>query len=198
MRSVAWGSDAVMPTSCFHRAGAEALMDSIIISAAVTADYPALLDLNDSAVPNVNSIPLATLEHLHRQSAYLGVARRGGERLGFLLALPESADYDSINFGYFRRNYPRFIYIDRIVVGANARRSGIGAALYADLQRAIAGGWPLLTCEVNVRPDNPRSLSFHEQLGFESVGEQDTEGGSKRVRLMALAVGSAAGEVAAC
>jgi uncharacterized protein len=180
MRWGAWGSDeAVAP---------------IIISAAVPADYPALLALNDSAVPNVNSIPLAKLEHLHRQSAYFGVARRAAAPVGFLLAMPETADYDSINFGYFRRNYRRFIYIDRVVVSAAERRAGIGAALYADLQRAIADNWPLLACEVNVRPGNPQSLAFHQRQGFEPVGEQDTEGGSKRVCLMTRALMAADGE----
>ena len=41
-----------------------------------------------------------------------------------------------------------------------------------------------VSCEVDVVPENPGSLRFHEALGFESVGQQDTEGGEKRVRLL--------------
>lgn len=161
-------------------------MSDITISAAGTADYAALLALNDAALPHVNSIPLAKLEHLHRQSAYLGVARDAvGDTAGFLLALTETADYDSMNFGYFRRSYARFMYVDRIVVSAAHRRLGVGAALYADLALQIAADCPLLTCEVNVRPPNPGSMAFHRQMGFEPVGEQDTEGGEKRVCLLA-------------
>lgn len=173
-------------------------MDPIIISAAVPADYPALLALNEAAVPNVNTIPLAKLAHLHRQSVYLGVARRGIDPVGFLLAVSETADYDSMNFGYFLRTYSRFLYVDRVVVRADARRAGIGAALYADLQRAIADDWPLLTCEVNVRPSNPQSLAFHRRQGFEPVGEQDTEGGRKRVCLLAKPLAATANGAAAC
>lgn len=160
-------------------------MRDITITAAVPADYPEILLLNDNAIPAVNSIPETTLAHLHRHSAYLGVARDpGGLLAGFLLALPETADYASINFGYFRRSYARFVYIDRIVVSDRHRRTGTGAALYADLESQVPDDCPMLACEVNLHPPNPGSLAFHRRLGFDAVGEQDTEGGSKRVCLM--------------
>lgn len=164
-------------------------MSTLTITAAATADYPALLAMNEAAIPAVNSIPLEKLLQLHRESAYLGVARRDGVALGFLLAMAETADYDSVNFAYFRRNYPRFVYVDRIVVSASARRGGVGAALYADLQRNVAADCPRLTCEVNLRPRNHRSLAFHQKMGFAAVGEQDTESGSKRVCLMTKLLG---------
>lgn len=161
-------------------------MTRIIVTAGRTADYPAILTLNDDAVPHVNSIPHAKLEHLHGQSLYLGVARSEDDEVaGFLLALTETADYDSENFTWFKARYPRFAYVDRIVVSANFRRAGVGAALYADLARHLPERCPFLTCEVNVRPANPQSLAFHHKLGFEPVGEQETGAGSKRVRLLA-------------
>src|SRR6056297_2004769 len=102
-------------------------MPDLIIEAATAADYPEILALNEAAIPAVNSIPESKLAALHRQSTYLGVARNGaGEMAGFLLALPESADYDSLNFGYFKRTYPAFVYIDRIVVSDRIRRAGVG------------------------------------------------------------------------
>ena len=159
-------------------------MSDITITAASPDDYSALLALNDEAVPHVNSIPLTKLMHLHGESAYFGVARRDGRPVGFLLAMLETADYDSINFGFFRRHYSRFGYIDRIVVSSTLHRAGVGAALYQDLQRSLPKDCPLLACEINVRPSNHQSLAFHQRLGFEAVGEQDTEGGSKRVCLM--------------
>ena len=45
-----------------------------------------------------------------------------------------------------------------------------------------------VTCEVNLQPPNPRSLSFHERLGFREVGRQSTKGGAFTVILMAAPV----------
>lgn len=148
------------------------------------ADHPQILGLNDGAIPAVNRIDRDELEDLHGQSELLVVARAGTTIAGFLLALNESASYASLNFGYFRHRYDRFIYVDRIVVHPGHRRRGIGAGLYGALF-ALAPDAPRITCEVNLRPPNPGSLAFHEKLGFVVVGEQDTEGGSKRVALMA-------------
>jgi predicted GNAT superfamily acetyltransferase len=47
----------------------------------------------------------------------------------------------------------------------------------------------VLFCEVNVRPRNDASLAFHEAIGFREVGQQDTDGGAKRVSLLALDLG---------
>jgi predicted GNAT superfamily acetyltransferase len=45
-----------------------------------------------------------------------------------------------------------------------------------------------VTCEVNLDPPNPRSLAFHERLGFREVGRQATKGGAFTVVLLAAAV----------
>lgn len=165
---------------------------TITVTAGRPSDYPAILDLNDGAVPHVNSIPLARLTHLHGQSLYLGVARGDDERVaGFLLALIETADYDSENFTWFKARYPRFAYVDRVVVSPDFHRRGVGAALYADLAQHLPDGCPYLTCEVNLRPPNAPSLAFHRKLGFEPVGEQETGGGSKRVCLLARSLARA-------
>ena len=146
-------------------------------------DYAQILALNESAIPAVNHIHEGELRRLHQQAEILLVARAGESVAGFLLALNADASYESINYQYFRRRYSRFAYVDRIVVSAAFRRSGIGAGLYQALIEAT-GHLPRITCEVNVKPPNPASMHFHRQLGFTVVGEQDTEGGNKRVALM--------------
>jgi len=157
---------------------------ALLIRQAVPADYPAVLALNDGAVPSVNSIPIEKLAHLHGQSVYFSVACDDAGIAGFLLALDERAVYDSINFRYFQDHYPRFAYVDRVVVHPDRHRSGMGRRLYADLLATVADQSPIVACEVNLQPPNPGSLTFHERLGFTAVGEQLTEGGSKRVCLM--------------
>jgi predicted GNAT superfamily acetyltransferase len=164
-------------------------MNSIEITEATAAQYPRILELNEGAVPHVNSIPLATLQHLHGQSVALLVARAGDEIAGFVLALHEFSSYQSMNFQYFKRRYPEFAYVDRIVVNPDFRRSGIGARLYGALIDTL--NKPVLTCEVNVKPPNPGSYGFHQRLGFTEVDQQDTEGGAKRVALLALPLSAA-------
>ena len=92
----------------------------------------------------------------------------------------------SENYRYFQRKYPRFLYVDRIAVTAEHHRRGVGRALYQHLLNTSSADYPILTCEVNLRPPNPGSLVFHERIGFRAVGEQETEGGAGRVCLMAM------------
>jgi predicted GNAT superfamily acetyltransferase len=127
-------------------------------------DYQQILALNEEAIPAVNRIDQQALETLHAQSRVLIAARAADRLAGFLLALGESARYDSLNFQYFRRHYPQFVYVDRIVVDPAFRSQGIGTGLYR---------------------------TFHSELGFQIVDHQDTDGGRKRVALM---VRSASGE----
>ncbi len=149
------------------------------------ADFAQILTLNADAVPHVNLIDEATLEDLYEQAVALLVARHESQPdavAGFLLALPETAAYESPNFRYFQANVARFAYVDRIVVNPDFRRLGVGAALY-DALFELAAARPV-TCEVNVKPPNPGSMAFHESLGFRQLDEQDTEGGAKRVALL--------------
>ena len=152
---------------------------------ATAADYPDILELNAAAVPHVNLIDEQTLLHLHDQSESLMVARKQDslELEGFLLTLADGADYDSLNYQYFSARYASFVYVDRIVVRPDRQRLGIGRRFYERLF-ALADGRPV-TCEVNIEPPNEQSMRFHHQLGFTRVGEQATEGGSKRVALLA-------------
>ena len=158
--------------------------------------FDQILDLNENAVPHVNSISMETLEKLALESKlFLAVindtAVEGsttvddiGEVVAFLLTMDQHADYQSLNYQYFLKNYEQFLYVDRIVVKPSHHRLGLGKRLYEFATQSTHGEYPILTCEVNVQPPNPDSLRFHEKCGFEGVAEQDTENGTKRVLLM--------------
>ncbi len=154
-------------------------------------DLPALLALNECAVPHVNSIGLEVFDRFATEARYFRVAERDSHPVGFLIAFSPEAGYQSVNFLWFRERYTGFVYIDRVVVSAARRGAGIGGALYRDLQRFCSRFASMLTCEVNIRPSNEASMRFHRDFGFEQVGTQETEGGYKLVSLMAKALPSA-------
>lgn len=106
----------------------------------------------------------------------------------FLLAFDRDADYDSPNFRWFRARYPRFVYIDRVVVADAARGRGLARLLYLDLF-AAAAGHERIVCEVNSDPPNPASDAFHRAMGFAEVGSAAIHDGTKTVRYLSRALG---------
>ena len=82
--------------------------------------------------------------------------------------------------------YPRFVYVDRIVVAPSARGRGLARQLYDTLiGKAGVAGHQRIVCEVNLDPPNPGSDRFHAALGFAEVGSASIHGGTKRVRYLA-------------
>jgi predicted GNAT superfamily acetyltransferase len=126
--------------------------------------------INESEVPHVGRENEAALASLIAKAFAFRVAETAdGHIVGFLLALDQDADYKSLNFKWFQERYPRFMYIDRIAILKEHQKSGLGRALYEDIER-LASGYPLLTLEVNVDPPNPSSMAFHERMGYREVG----------------------------
>lgn len=149
-------------------------------------DVGAVLALNNANVPELNELDAAEVERLAALAEAALVAEVDGEFAGFCWVIAPGKDYGSLNYGWFSRTYERFLYLDRIAVVPEFRRHGIGRAFYAALVEQFRSSWPLLTCEVNLRPPNDRSLEFHHSIGFREVGQQDTDGGKKTVSLLAL------------
>ena len=146
----------------------------------------AVLALNNTHAVELSWLEPDRLASLLRQAFH---ARRIGAVDAFLLALDEQADYDSPNYQWFRQRYPRFVYIDRVVVAPAARGGGYARRLYDDLFRhAVEAGHDLVVCEVNVEPTNPASDAFHAALGFTEIGAAVIHGGSKTVRYLARQV----------
>jgi predicted GNAT superfamily acetyltransferase len=149
--------------------------------AALTAQQKErLLALNNEHAEELSWLEPGELRHLVAE-AFL--ARAVGDCDAFLIAFDQGADYWSPNFQWFRSRYPRFVYVDRVVVAPAARGRGLARRLYEHLfERALADGHSLVTCEVNAEPPNPASDAFHSALGFAPVGSAVIDGGKKSVR----------------
>jgi hypothetical protein len=146
------------------------------------ADEPAVLALNNAHAPEVGAIGA---ERLHELVAKAFYARRIGALDAFLIAFDDTADYDSLNFLWFRERYARFAYVDRIVVSAHARGQGLARLLYRGLYEfAGAHGHDMIACEVNFDPPNPASDAFHESDGFTEVGRMLNPQSAKTVRYL--------------
>lgn len=163
----------------------------VVVRPLESADLPAVLAMNNAAAPAVPTMGAEEFSELVAIASLAVVAEASpGAPAGFLLAVDPGVDYGSENYRWFAARGDSFVYVDRIVVADGARGGGIGRALYAAaFDRAREFGRAEVTCEVNVRPENPESLAFHARLGFEKLGEQETKGGAYRVALLAAPVG---------
>jgi uncharacterized protein len=111
------------------------------------------------------------------------------DRAGFVIIIGPGQSYDSFNYRWFSERYPRFSYLDRVVVRAEARGKGVGRALYERVFADARGaGFPFVGLEVNVDPPNPASDAFHAALGFQSIDVVLNPFSGKTVRYMNRAV----------
>ena len=142
----------------------------------------AVLALNNAHAKELSWLAPERLQYL---VAHAFAARKIGAVDAFLLAFDQDAAYDSPNFLWFRARYPRFVYVDRVVVAAAARGRGLARTLYRDLfDEAARAGHDRVVCEVNSRPPNPESDAFHAALGFVEVGRASIHDDSKDVRYL--------------
>ena len=159
---------------------------------ATEGDLDEVLFHNNAAVPAVNELTRADLDWFLREAhSFLVIDAPDGSIAGFVIGLAgPGLEYESLNYAWFNARYDVFIYVDRIVVAAQGRGLGVGTRLYDEFaQRGRADDHRVMLAEVNIRPRNEVSLAFHEARGFTSVGEQDTEGGTKRVTMLEKRLG---------
>ena len=109
------------------------------------ADDAAALALNNAHATELSFLEPPRFARLVR-GAFL--ARRIGDIEALLIAFDQDADYDSPNFLWFRERYPRFVYVDRIVVAPAQRGRSLARRLYDDL---FGAGAP-----ARARPDRLR------------------------------------------
>lgn len=157
--------------------------------AARTEDFDAILALNEESLRFLSPLDRTRLAQLDAEAALHQVLELEGEVTAFVLALREGAHYDSVNYRWFLARYPRFLYVDRVVVSSTARGQGLGRALYAAVfEQARADAISFVTAEFDVEPPNPASGKFHASFGFKEVGRQCIAKGSKWVSLQVAKV----------
>lgn len=141
------------------------------------ADSDAVLSLNAGSVDVTGPLDGDRLSRIRSMAVRADVVEVDGWIAAFALVLPPEAEYDSVNFGWFRERYGgQFLYLDRVVVSELNRRSGIGGLLY-DAAEADAVARGRLACEVNAEPPNDASLAFHTQRGYVEAGRLTHESG---------------------
>ena len=154
-----------------------------------SSDFDAVIALNDAEVQQTSPMDAARLRLLLGMAAYRKVATVDGEVAAFLIALRDGAPYENDNYDWFASRFPRFLYVDRIVVGARFAGRRIGSRLYEDLFAfARTSGVQTITCEYNIDPPNPASRAFHDRFGFCELSTQWVAGGTKQVSLQAAEI----------
>ncbi len=148
-------------------------------------ELDSILALNNAAGTTILPLDMSRLIELDEQAAYFRVAIVDGQLAGFLIALREDADYGSPNFLWFREHYPKFLYIDRIVIAKPSQGLGLGRIFYSDVPSYAEVRVPLLAFEVFLEPSDDVSVLFHGTYGFQEVGQQVMAGVNRRVALLA-------------
>lgn len=146
-------------------------------------DYGELVTLNNLAVPHVNMLTPEEFKWLASQRGVLRVVEDGHGIAGFVLCLPMGVEYRSDNYKWFSERYKDFLYLDRVVVAERMRRRGVGRAMYSDLEKIAQGRWGSIALEVNLRPPNPVSIAFHEEMGYRPVGVREYNEGLNSVQM---------------
>lgn len=148
------------------------------------ADLAQVLELNRESVRFLSPLDAERLSLLHTLAAYHRVLQYEGRIAAFLLAFREGSAYDSTNYRWFAARYPRFLYIDRIVVSSSMQGRGAGSLFYEDLFAfARVNGVARVTCEIDLEPPNPASQVFHARRGFKQIGTRTYGPAEKLVSL---------------
>lgn len=148
----------------------------------VRADWPRVLELNQASVRELSPLDEQRLRYILGLAHRSLVVERDGELVAFAVAVAPGTDYDSRNYMQLAKQFESFLYLDRIAVAESARRQGLGAALYDEME-AIAVPFGRMVCDVNIAPLNEASLAFHEARGYEPVGQLE-HGTEKTVVLL--------------
>ncbi len=160
------------------------MTDTLPLTEAPPAVLEGVLALNRAAEAETSPLTPARLAELAGWAVFARAVVEEGRVLAFLLGFAPGSPYDSPNYRWFAARYPRFAYVDRVVVAPEARGRGLARRLYEEFG-AFAAAHDLgpLVCEINTAPPNPGSDAFHAALGFAEAGRAQL-GPGKAVRYM--------------
>ena len=129
--------------------------------------------INQANVPAVGSLEsIDKMKELLSISSYHSVLLLNKNVIGFSICFREGTSYWSENYKYFTQGLINFLYIDRIAIDQNYRREGLGKSMYKDIFSSASHENLRVTAEVNTKPKNQISLDFHNNMGFEQIGER--------------------------
>lgn len=134
--------------------------------------YPQVLKLNAEFVHWLSPLDEARLIWLLKKASY---TRQIDSAKGVIIGYPHDIDYpDHKNLNWLSQHLDNYFYIDRVIIDASAQGRGFGYQLYNDIENyARKLGYKHLACEVNTKPNNPDSHTFHLRFGFEVLGDAD-------------------------
>ena len=94
-------------------------------------DILSIYSINQANTPEVGSLESTEkLRDLLNMSSLVLVAKINNEIIGFVVCLEAGAAYTSLNYKYISKKAEKFVYIDRVAIRNQHRRSGIGKSLY--------------------------------------------------------------------
>ena len=120
------------------------------------ADYDFVLRVNEENVEVLAPMDEEMLAFFFEIAELFKVIKVDGERAAFIIAIKDGAQNDNPNYGvnyaWFSERYPRFLYLDRIVIDVPFRRIGLGRKIYDYVEEhAREIGVPYVTCEVDTQ-----------------------------------------------
>ena len=153
------------------------------IRSANPTDASQVAELNEAFVAVTSPMDAQRFLQLFDLCSYCLVVDDGERLLGFVIAMRNEMPYDNGNYQWFEKRVRNMVYVDRIVLAADARGKGLGNQLYDELTTmARADGCKVMTAEMDIEPPNTHSLHFHSKRGFVEQGQRVLEGG-KRVSM---------------
>ena len=132
-----------------------------------------IYSINQDNVPEVGSLnSLDQQRKLLSISSYHSILLKDNELIGFAICFRESRPYWSENYKYFEKELDKFLYVDRIAIDQKYRRQGHAKKMYEDIFNFALKDDLIVTAEVNTKPMNAGSISFHKYMGFKEVGQR--------------------------